>query len=30
MNAACHRDILKKRIAAWLGWTVDDEFEQDS
>ncbi len=28
MNAACHRAILKKRIAAWYGWTVDAECEQ--
>jgi putative transposase len=27
MNAACHRAILKKGIAAWHGWTVDTEFE---
>lgn len=30
MNAACHHDILKKRITAWHGWTVDDEIEQDT
>ena len=24
MNAACHRAILKERLAKWYGWTVSD------
>ncbi|MGF6930865.1 transposase-like protein [Paraburkholderia sp. UCT70] len=27
MKAACHRAILKKRLAVWHGWTVDAEIE---